>query len=126
VVVSFAPYGPETLAVAHRADERGVPIIALTDGPLSPLIPLARVAFEVEDADLQGFRSLSATMCLALALVVFLGQEFGFHPGPVGGARRSGRSSKHAKARLPALAGADGELAREKPEYPGVELHTTN
>ena len=44
-------------------------------GSLSPLIPLARVAFEVEDAELQGFRSLSATMCLALALVVQLGQR---------------------------------------------------
>jgi DNA-binding MurR/RpiR family transcriptional regulator len=75
VVVSFAPYAPETLAVAHRADERGVPLIVLTDGPLSPLLPLARVSFEVQDAELQGFRSLSATMCLALALVVGLGQR---------------------------------------------------
>ena len=75
VVVSFAPYAPETLAVAHRAAESGVPIVALTDSPLSPLIPLARVAFEIEDAELQGFRSLSATMCLALALVVQLGQR---------------------------------------------------
>jgi DNA-binding MurR/RpiR family transcriptional regulator len=75
VAVSFAPYAPETLTVAQRAVERGAPVVALTDGPLSPLLPLARVAFEVEDAELQGFRALSATMCLALALVVGLGQR---------------------------------------------------
>ena len=51
-----------------------IPILGLTDGPLSPLLPLARIAFEVEDAELQGFRSLSATMCLALTLIVRLGQ----------------------------------------------------
>jgi DNA-binding MurR/RpiR family transcriptional regulator len=123
VVVSFAPYGPETLAVAHRADERGVPIVALTDGPLSPLIPLARVAFEVDDADLQGFRSLSATMCLALALVVSLGQAFKTRPGKEDGARSSGRSARRAKPRLPALAGAArGPEARE----PGFELDTSD
>jgi DNA-binding MurR/RpiR family transcriptional regulator len=94
VVVSYAPYAPETLAVAHRADERGVPIVALTDGPLSPLLPLARVAFEVEEADLEGFRSLSATMCLALALVVRLGQR----QSETGQPRRSARPPKRAQA----------------------------
>jgi DNA-binding MurR/RpiR family transcriptional regulator len=77
LAVSFAPYAPETLAVARRAEACGVPIVALTDGPLSPLVSPARVAFEVEDAELEGFRALSATMCLALALVVRLGQRLG-------------------------------------------------
>ena len=75
VAISFARYAPETLAVAQGAAERGVPIVALTDGPLSPLLPLARVAFEIADAELEGFRALSATMCLALTLVVRLGQR---------------------------------------------------
>ena len=52
-------------------------MLVLTDGPLSPLLPLARASFEIEDAELQGFRSLSTTMCLALALVVGLGQRLG-------------------------------------------------
>lgn len=75
VAVTFAPYAQETLAVAHRVDAEGVPIVAVTDGPLSPLVGLARVAFEVEDAELREFRALSATMCLSLALVVQLGQR---------------------------------------------------
>ena len=97
VVVSFAPYAPETMAVAHRADERGTPILVLTDGPLSPLLPLARVAFEIEDAALQDFRSLSATMCLALALVVRLGQ----HLSEQGG-RRAGRPKRARASRVAA------------------------
>lgn len=95
VVVSFAPYAPETMAVAQQAHERGPPIVVLTDGPLSPLLPLARVAFEIEDAELQDFRSLSATMCLALALVVRLGQRLGDQ------AERRPRGTRRA-ARAPA------------------------
>jgi DNA-binding MurR/RpiR family transcriptional regulator len=74
IAVSFSPYAAETLEVCRRVADRGIAIVALTDGPLSPLLPMARIAFEVEDAELQGFRSLSATMCLALTLIVRLGQ----------------------------------------------------
>lgn len=80
VVISFPPYAPESVAVAQRAHELGTPVLVLTDGPLSPLLPLARLAFEVEDAELQGFRALSATMCLALALVVSLGRRLDQRP----------------------------------------------
>lgn len=92
VAVSFAPYAPETMAVAQRAHQRGTPIVVLTDGPLSPLLPMARVAFEIEDAELQDFRSLSATMCLALALVVHVGQRLSDQAG-----RRSRRPKRAAR-----------------------------
>jgi DNA-binding MurR/RpiR family transcriptional regulator len=97
VAVSFSRYAPETLAVARQAAERGVPIVALTDGPLSPLLPLARVAFEIQDAELQGFRALSATMCLALTLVVRLGQ------------RLDGRPDRRPRRRGPVPVGAGAE-----------------
>jgi DNA-binding MurR/RpiR family transcriptional regulator len=89
IAVSFSPYAPETLEVCRRAADLGIPILALTDGPLSPLLPLASVAFEIADAELQGFRALSATMCLALTLVVRLGQS-------VGGSRERPRSLDRA------------------------------
>ncbi|MEX1206474.1 MAG: MurR/RpiR family transcriptional regulator [Dongiaceae bacterium] len=73
VAISFRPYAPEVMRVAAEAAERGVPIVGVTDGPLSPLMPLAAVCFEVEEAEVLSFRSLSATMCLALALTVGLG-----------------------------------------------------
>jgi DNA-binding MurR/RpiR family transcriptional regulator len=53
---SASPYAPETLGAGRGAFDGSAPIIALTDGPLSPLLPLAKVAFEIEDAELQGFR----------------------------------------------------------------------
>ena len=36
LAVSFAPHALETLAVAHEARERGVPLIVLADGPIEP------------------------------------------------------------------------------------------
>ena len=74
LAVSFKPYAPETLEVCRHASDHGAPIVALTDSPLSPMVPLATVAFEVEDARVRGFRALTATMCLAVSLVVSLGQ----------------------------------------------------
>ena len=53
----------------------GACVLAITDGPLSPLIPHASVAFEVEEVEARGFRSLGATMCLALTLVIGLGYQ---------------------------------------------------
>ena len=56
VAISFAPYAPETMAVAQRrAPSAARRSSSLTDGPLSPLLPMARVAFEIEDAELAGF-----------------------------------------------------------------------
>ncbi|MFL5332429.1 MAG: MurR/RpiR family transcriptional regulator [Geminicoccaceae bacterium] len=93
IAVSFAPYAPETLEVLQRARAVGAAILVLTDGPLSPLLPLATAAFEIDDAELQGFRSLSATMCLALTLVIRLGQRLDEHKdarGRASGSRRHG------------------------------------
>jgi DNA-binding MurR/RpiR family transcriptional regulator len=73
VAISFKPYAPDTVDVARQAIERGVKAIAITDVPLSPLVRHADVALEVEDAQLESIRSLSATMCLAITLVVGLG-----------------------------------------------------
>lgn len=73
LAVSFQTYAPDTLEVAALAKERNATIIAITDGPLSPFAALADVCFEVEEAQVESFRSLSACMCLSLSLVVCLG-----------------------------------------------------
>jgi DNA-binding MurR/RpiR family transcriptional regulator len=72
VAVSFHPHATETVEVADRAAQAGVPVIAITDDPLSPL---AAVSFEVQDEEVKGFRSLTAIMTLAVTLVVALGQS---------------------------------------------------
>jgi DNA-binding MurR/RpiR family transcriptional regulator len=75
LAISFQTYAPDTLAIATQARKQGSKIIAITDGPLSPFAALADVCFEVEEAQVQSFRSLSACMCLSLALVVCLGHR---------------------------------------------------
>lgn len=70
VAVSFTPYTPLTVDIANAAAERGVPVLAITDSPFSPLIQSARTVVEVAEADLGAFRSLSGTLCLAMALCV--------------------------------------------------------
>lgn len=77
VAVSFTPYTPGTVELTGRAAERGVPVIALTDSPFSPLSPQAQVRFEISEADYAGFRSLAATFCVAMALVVAAGTQRG-------------------------------------------------
>ena len=49
--------------VCRGAFDGSAPIIALADGPLSPLLPLAKVAFEIEDAELQGFPGRCLPLC---------------------------------------------------------------
>lgn len=70
ISISFTPYTPMTVDLTDRLAERGVPVIALTDSPFSPLSPRATVKFEIPEADYAGFRSLSATFCVAMALGV--------------------------------------------------------
>ncbi len=72
LAVSFTPYAGETLELAQLAARRGVPVVAITDSPFSPLAQIARVWMEVAETDLSGFRSLSATLALSTALCVAL------------------------------------------------------
>jgi DNA-binding MurR/RpiR family transcriptional regulator len=55
--------------------ERGIPVVAITDGPLSPLASSASIAFELHEDETHAFRSLVAPMCLAQTLVVALGHQ---------------------------------------------------
>jgi len=70
IAISFTPYASATLAYARQIAEQGTPLVVVTDSPFSPLIPKVGVWFEVVEADYEGFRSLSATMALAMTLTV--------------------------------------------------------
>lgn len=73
LAISFRSYSPDVVeAVAERA-EAGVPVVAISDSPLSPLALKAKVCLEIADPDDPAFRSLVAPMCLAQTLVVALG-----------------------------------------------------
>lgn len=70
IAISFAPYAPSTVELGRAAAASGVPVVAITDSAFSPLAQIADVCFEVAEDDFGGFRSLAATMALALALSV--------------------------------------------------------
>jgi DNA-binding MurR/RpiR family transcriptional regulator len=74
IAASFAPYAAESLAQAQELAARGVPIVAITDSVFSPLAAAATHWLEVSEADYAGFRSLSASMALAMALPVAIAE----------------------------------------------------
>jgi DNA-binding MurR/RpiR family transcriptional regulator len=73
VAISFKDYSPDVVTAVEEAAARKVPVIAITDGPLSPLAPGAKICFEIAERRDRPFRSLVAPMCLAESLVVALG-----------------------------------------------------
>ena len=70
LVVSFAPYSAETLDLARSAKAMGLPVVALSDSQQSPLSRLADTTLSITEVDFGAFRSLSATIALALSLAV--------------------------------------------------------
>ena len=77
IAVSFKPYAGETLAVVELATANGAPLIAISDSRLSPVAKSANVCFEIKDAEVRQFRSLTASMCLAQTLVISYAYKFG-------------------------------------------------
>jgi DNA-binding MurR/RpiR family transcriptional regulator len=84
VAISFAPYTPLTVDMVRELASRSVPIVAITDSAFSPLTRDASVWFEVVESDFGDFRSLSATLCLAMTLAVAVAE------------RREGREGRDA------------------------------
>jgi DNA-binding MurR/RpiR family transcriptional regulator len=70
LAISFNPYASETVSLVQRAVEQSVPVVAITDSPFSPLAKLANPWIEVQEANFEGFRSMAATMALAMTLTV--------------------------------------------------------
>lgn len=70
IAISFRPYAKETAEIVARAREKGARIVAISDTRLSPISREADVIFEIKDAEVRQFRSLTATLCLAQTLVI--------------------------------------------------------
>ncbi|RWY70814.1 MurR/RpiR family transcriptional regulator [Rhizobium leguminosarum] len=89
IAASFSPYAADSLSQSQELADRGVPVIAITDSAFSPLAACATHWFEVAEADFAGFRSLSASMALAMALPVAIAER-----------RRKGQPSKPVKGKM--------------------------
>ncbi len=70
IAISFHPYAPETAEIATVSKEQKARIIAITDSRLSPIAGAADLCFEIKDAEVRQFRSLTASLCLAQTLVI--------------------------------------------------------
>lgn len=70
LAVSFTPYASDTVALTKAARERGASIVSITDSLFSPLASVADVWIEVAEANFEGFRSMAATLALAMTLTV--------------------------------------------------------
>jgi DNA-binding MurR/RpiR family transcriptional regulator len=73
--VSFTPYNSITPELAASAAQRGVPIVSMTDSAFSPLVPVSKAYIEVIEESFSGFRSLSATLAVAMAMVLRVEQR---------------------------------------------------
>lgn len=77
LAITFAPYSEETLSLAADAHERGLPVIGMTDRLTSPLARCADAVLTVPEVDFGAFRSLSATIAMAISLAVAVGSSRG-------------------------------------------------
>ncbi len=69
-------------------------MIAITDGPISPLKAHAKVCLELADDSSKPFRSLVAPLCLAQALVVSTGHQL----AEQGAAKSQGQAGRQGRA----------------------------
>ena len=77
LAISFTPYASETVALTQGAVARGVPVVSITDSPFSPLAQVSGQWIEVSEANFEGFRSMAATLTLAMTLTVAIAEKRG-------------------------------------------------
>jgi DNA-binding MurR/RpiR family transcriptional regulator len=89
IAVSYPPYAPETVEAAELAVSRSTKLLAITDTAVSPVGKSANLAHKVRESEIRSFRTLSASLCLAQALVI--GYAYESSRKPIAAAGRSPR-----------------------------------
>ncbi|MTH47859.1 MurR/RpiR family transcriptional regulator [Intestinirhabdus alba] len=72
VAISFSPYAREVVELVELGAQRKARQIAITDSRVSPLAAFSDVCFVLREAQVDGFRSQVASLCLAQTLAVSL------------------------------------------------------
>jgi DNA-binding MurR/RpiR family transcriptional regulator len=72
IAISYHPYASETVEIVELAAARESRILAFSDSAVSPIAKLATCILVVKETDVRSFRTLSASLCLAQALVIDL------------------------------------------------------
>jgi DNA-binding MurR/RpiR family transcriptional regulator len=68
IAIAFPRYHRDTIALAKNVSDRGLPLIALTDGPTSPLASLSEVALFVQTNRQRSSSSDASVLSLIQAL----------------------------------------------------------
>lgn len=89
IAVSYQPYADETVQAVEAAATRGASVLAISDSLVSPIAKPATLTLQVRESEIRAFRSLSASMCLAQALVIGFAFEI---------SRKEDRRAKRRKA----------------------------
>ena len=90
--VSYRPYAEETIQVVSAAHAQKASVLAITDSVVSEIAKEADTVLRVQEAEIRGFRSLAASMCLAQTLVIgyaFRSNKRARPEGRGGGSRRA-------------------------------------
>lgn len=80
VSISFSPYAEETVMISEMAANAGAKQIVITDSQISPLATFSDLCFVVKEAQVDAFRSQSATLCLVQSLMIALAYFQGGSP----------------------------------------------
>jgi DNA-binding MurR/RpiR family transcriptional regulator len=88
IAVSFHPYSEETVGIVDLVRANDGRILAISDSLVSPVAKPADHVLQVRESEVRKFRSLSASMCLAQALVINFAFEATRVPGAGKGRRR--------------------------------------
>jgi len=81
LAVSYRPYSTNTTELSAEAADKGAQVLSITDSPVSPLATTSELSLVVQEASIDSFRSLTASLVLAQVLVVSLAhRESGLSP----------------------------------------------
>lgn len=70
IAVGFHPYAEEAMHLVETAADRHCKVLSISDSLVSPVAKRATRVLQVREAEIGKLRALSASMCLAQALVV--------------------------------------------------------
>lgn len=83
IAISFARYAKDTVMLARGAISHGLPLLALTDGPQSPLVGLAQTCLFARASPQHGkFHAITAQVALIEALLSALFAQRGANLSP--------------------------------------------
>lgn len=68
--ISFAPYSADTIALMDSAAASGAATVAITDSLVGPIAQAAGHIIRIQGAEVRGFRTLAASMCLVQSMAV--------------------------------------------------------